>query len=423
MVSKAALIVMLPIDDLQKERDDKVKEFDQIKPFEKALEDAKKALDDALVAAVIPNVTDVSTNAAVIQAQLNVQKAQKELDLKLNEERKALIHPNGVLYSVLIDRLHKKINKFADSVVFDAARWNSGFDVYATSNFNAKNSNLRRSKTGKPGSVKREIQMAQHCAMRAKTAMMMFKKSQNQGAWKGYGNYKEKGMSPENIFASRVGKIKSMVLLTEAGSTILCFCGRISRIGASKTFKCSNSRCGGRIVYDDATRAFRMERDPKSAVFIENTLWAIALEHAEFEVDELRRRRRPVPDGGNGAGGGAGGGGGGPGAGGGGSSGEGGSGSGDGGGPKTPDPGGAGGGDEGSGPGAPGRRGGKRAAGDSVGGRKRKQKDVGSAVSAPSEAGNLLLRVTPQEMFPSQLSQDSITPPEERSTHGSAVYL
>ncbi|KAJ3058906.1 hypothetical protein HDU98_005036 [Podochytrium sp. JEL0797] len=136
------------IDKLQTERDDKVNDMESIKVLETHLKLAHARVGDVVIR-VAATATDVSTNAEVILALKDVQKAQKALYKALDKERKALKHPKeDLLYSVLIQ---KKINKFANSVLFNATRWNSGFDLYATSNFNAKNSNLRHSKTGKPG--------------------------------------------------------------------------------------------------------------------------------------------------------------------------------------------------------------------------------------------------------------------------------
>ncbi|KAI9344857.1 hypothetical protein BDR26DRAFT_959203 [Obelidium mucronatum] len=111
---------------------------------------------------------------------------------------------------------------------------------------------------------------------------MAFKQSQNADAWFKKGspgkgetkNYLAQLQKDDPL--GRIGRIKTVLLVTECGSTVLCFCNHISRIGASKTFKGSNALC-----------RFQMERDPKSALFIENLAWAIALLRVWHDVDEL----------------------------------------------------------------------------------------------------------------------------------------
>ncbi|ORY48649.1 hypothetical protein BCR33DRAFT_714386 [Rhizoclosmatium globosum] len=64
----------------------------------------------------------------------------------------------------------------------------------------------------------------------------------------------------------------------------MCFCGRISRIGKAKTFKCSNPRCSGRAVSSRDSLTFRLPRDIKSGLFIENLTWAIALMRVHHHI-------------------------------------------------------------------------------------------------------------------------------------------
>ncbi|ORY28759.1 hypothetical protein BCR33DRAFT_724957 [Rhizoclosmatium globosum] len=64
----------------------------------------------------------------------------------------------------------------------------------------------------------------------------------------------------------------------------MCFCGRISRIGKAKTFKCSNPRCSGRAICSRDSLTFRLPRDIKSGLFIENLTWAIALMRVHHHI-------------------------------------------------------------------------------------------------------------------------------------------
>ncbi|ORY52031.1 hypothetical protein BCR33DRAFT_712244 [Rhizoclosmatium globosum] len=64
----------------------------------------------------------------------------------------------------------------------------------------------------------------------------------------------------------------------------MCFCGRISRIGKAKTFKCSNPRCSGRELCSRDSLTFRLPRDIKSGLFIENLTWAIALMRVHHHI-------------------------------------------------------------------------------------------------------------------------------------------
>ncbi|ORY43399.1 hypothetical protein BCR33DRAFT_717619 [Rhizoclosmatium globosum] len=78
-----------------------------------------------------------------------------------------------------------------------------------------------------------------------------------------------KEFDPEFSLVGRVRKIEAVVIVTEVTvSTIMCFCGRISRIGKAKTFKCSNQRCSGRAVTSRDSLTFRLPRDIKSGLFI-----------------------------------------------------------------------------------------------------------------------------------------------------------
>ncbi|KAJ3287418.1 hypothetical protein HDU79_005702, partial [Rhizoclosmatium sp. JEL0117] len=150
------------------------------------------------------------------------------------------------LLSRLLKNAQDKLNKYAQRVRRSAAEWNSGADSYATSDFNSKTTN-KKVTSGKDAClvststgmdhfilewVKTVLSYAAHASIRKQTTVMAYKKSENDGAFFNYG----------------VGKIKAVVIVTEIGSTIMCFCGRISRIGKAKTFKCSNPRCSGRAI-------------------------------------------------------------------------------------------------------------------------------------------------------------------------------
>ncbi|KAJ3062638.1 hypothetical protein HDU99_005143 [Rhizoclosmatium hyalinum] len=93
-----------------------------------------------------------------------------------------------------------------------------------------------------------------------------------------------KEFDPAFPLVGRVGKIKAVVIVTEIGSTIMCFCGRISRIGKAKTFKCSNPRCSGRAICSRDSLTFRLPRDIKSSLFIENLTWAFALMRVHHHI-------------------------------------------------------------------------------------------------------------------------------------------
>ncbi|KAJ3064973.1 hypothetical protein HDU98_011645 [Podochytrium sp. JEL0797] len=116
--------------------------------------DTKEACESAAVRKVV--VEKRHLQDAVSYEYKAAMEEQERLDDILDTLRKdAMICPRDgsepVRYSVLIARLYKKNKEFSDSVIRDAARWNSGLDLYGTSSFNAGNSNLKRSKSGKPG--------------------------------------------------------------------------------------------------------------------------------------------------------------------------------------------------------------------------------------------------------------------------------
>ncbi|KAJ3084680.1 hypothetical protein HDU99_007296 [Rhizoclosmatium hyalinum] len=123
---------------------------------------------------------------------------------------------------------------------------------------------------------------------------MAYKKSENDGAFFNPGGpawniskmkkVMAKEFDPQFPLVGRVGKIKAVVIVTEIGSTIMCFCGRISRIGKAKTFKCSNPRCSGRAICSRDSLTFRLPRDVKSGLFIENLTWAIALMRVHHHI-------------------------------------------------------------------------------------------------------------------------------------------
>ncbi|ORY23773.1 hypothetical protein BCR33DRAFT_727891 [Rhizoclosmatium globosum] len=200
------------------------------------------------------------------------------------------------LLSRLLKNAQDKLNKYAQRVRRSAAEWNSGADSYATSDFNSKTTNKKvtSGKDGIPKWVKTVLSYAAHASIRKQTTVMAYKKSENDGAFFNPGGpawhiptmkrVMAKEFDHQFPLVGRVGKIKAVVIVTEIGSTIMCFCGRISRIGKAKTFKCSNPRCSGRAICSRDSLTFRLPRDIKSGLFIENLTWAIALMRVHHHI-------------------------------------------------------------------------------------------------------------------------------------------
>ncbi|KAJ3066529.1 hypothetical protein HDU98_010150 [Podochytrium sp. JEL0797] len=262
---------------------------------------------------------DVLRRQLVSQAEKESNAAKRSLDSVLKRVRDAIVEPiSKRTYSDLGNAVATKKRKYIESVKHEHALWDSNF-IKGTSDYGKPGSNKKKTngKPGLSGAVKNASTLASHHAVRKMTIRMQHKKNINmQRHHMTLNDLDELAFDIDDPFAGLIGRLVGTLTFTESGSTILCFCGRISRIGPSKTYSCSNPRCAGRHPGDPASSPFRMPRDPKSAEFQENMGWSMALLIALYDAPrfrekhekELRRREARLEKTGGGQSGGGGGG-------------------------------------------------------------------------------------------------------------------
>ncbi|KAJ3074810.1 hypothetical protein HDU98_010165 [Podochytrium sp. JEL0797] len=269
-------------------------EYHRIKSKEAALaEDGVKAAVGAFMAAYgayVDAAKEEGANAEELARLARATKVAHHARTAAETESRAQQvddkDPRGRTHYQMERSLHERRAKFVRGTQLQGARLAATANIRGTSDFSTMGKKKSGGKPGLPGALKLVGTLGGgHIRSRQLMMSQMFNKSFNAGMF----DFKEdiRGWSLDERFAKVLSLVRGLLVFTECGSTILCFCGRISRIGVSKMFTCSNSRCGDPHCDADAS-PFKMARDAKSAEFQESLGWTIALLNAVYDAPFMR---------------------------------------------------------------------------------------------------------------------------------------